>query len=88
MPPAYRTPTNTPISFVGRPSAGAISGASTDVAVPASEVKTWIASVTASAVPATPLFALVAVLALAGGGLYYLLVERPGLRLFGRRLDS
>jgi peptidoglycan/LPS O-acetylase OafA/YrhL len=41
-----------------------------------------------SVVPATPLFLLMAVLALAGGGLYYLLVERPGLRLFGRRLDT
>ena len=41
-----------------------------------------------SAVPATPMFVAVAVLALAGGGLYYLLLERPGLRLFGRRLDA
>lgn len=41
-----------------------------------------------NAVPATPMFVLVAVLALAGGGLYYLLVERPGLHLFGRRLSS
>ena len=41
-----------------------------------------------SALPATPMFMVVAILALAGGGLYYLLVERPGLRMFGRRLDS
>jgi exopolysaccharide production protein ExoZ len=40
------------------------------------------------ALPTTPLFVLLAVIALAGGGLYYLMIERPGLRLFGRRLDS
>lgn len=39
-------------------------------------------------VPVTPLFFLVVALALAGGGLYYLLVERPSLRLFSRRLGS
>lgn len=39
-----------------------------------------------SAVPVAPLFVIVAVFALAGGGVYYVLVERPGLRLFGRRL--
>ena len=73
MPPAYMRPTNTPIICGGMPSAGAMAGASTAVAAPASEVKTWIVSVTASAAPATATF---------GGERFN---RRPGRAAQGRR---
>jgi hypothetical protein len=43
---------NSPISRGFKPTAGPISGASTAIAVAASEVKAWIASVTTRAVRA------------------------------------